>query len=375
MATRAPRSTAAAEAEMLFTPAPPQAPAQPWGTPVQQSGAILVPETESDDDDVLTRVRALVDQFGGDAVNVKIYKRGQVGFDWVDDCSLAVFEEGGLTMVRQRYGAGKFELRIYGPGGLVARPKFSIAEIAQPLTAQAPAMSGELALMLKSVADTQAAMLQTLREVTARPQADPQAAMRDAFALMRDMREAMGINNAPAPAVAPPAPLSALNDALALVRGLREASAELSPEKAAEDSPMAMLSPLVELVKTAMARGQNSAELAPLAMPASLSEAHAENPVQETQTGNDEMLKQMLIAGAVAKLEAMAKANAPHSQGGDFIARNMPDEMIGAFELPNWFEILCEALPKHAATLRTHRAWIEGAKLEADKLLNDNSPG
>jgi hypothetical protein len=347
MATKS-RTLEAAEGWEVQTSAPP-APA---------------PIIEDDEDSILERLRSTQGE-ERDRMKVKVYRKvpGGTGLEWCTDYTVAEWEEGDVARVRQEWGPGNYELRVVSQGkrGILLRDHFRIAQVTrpEPLPAPAPvAQSSELADVVRMLAEGQQRILEA---VSQRP--DPAAQLQSTLGLMVAMREAMGLNTPPPPP--PPAadPGAMLGQLVGAIRTLREVSAEVAPPEPDTSNPLAMLPQVLDLVKTGMSRGQNPAEMPPvqpLTIPSSLADSEPQG----------EPVGILVLRGQLSKLIEMAKANADPAKGGEFVADNLPEEMLPHLTLPNYFDILATF---HGG-VKAHREWFDKARDHAVRLLaEDNS--
>ena len=76
----------------------------------------------------------------------------------------------------------------------------------------------------------------------------------------------------------------------------------------------------------------------------------------------------LVLRGQLSKLIEMAKANADPVKGGEFVADNLPDELLPHLALPNYFDILATF---HGG-VKAHREWFDKARAEAMRILGDD---
>lgn len=386
MATRKVPPTSAVNAETID-----DGEAATWQAPINGAAVsrfVARDETEGDvETGIGDRIRDLVAQSGADRVKVKVYRRNpRTGkLDYCQDYSPDAFDDDGLSMLREDWGAGDYELRVIGSTGILARPSVSIA----PLRT-APAVdnsNSEMAQMLRMLAEGQQRMIEAL---STRP--DPTVQLQSTLALMVSMREAMGLNQAPAPAQSMS---SSLSDIVAAVRSLREVSNEITPKDPDPDNPMALAMPILEVVKTAMQNRQPQPQpqaqpqpqpvyvppvaLQPIRVPASLQGAtvqstapvHVSAPQPESKPVNDpEPTKTPEQAadelrGLLAHLVGMAQTDAPIETAAEFVADNLPDELLMLLESPYWFPFLSQVAPEVAP----HESYFRKVKDRAVFLL------
>lgn len=80
----------------------------------------------------------------------------------------------------------------------------------------------------------------------------------------------------------------------------------------------------------------------------------------------------LVLRGQLQTLVDMAASGADTEAGAQFVADNLPDDLLGYLPLPNILEILAKANPK----VREHEAWILAVRDRALQLIQaeDDSP-
>ena len=78
----------------------------------------------------------------------------------------------------------------------------------------------------------------------------------------------------------------------------------------------------------------------------------------------------LVLRGQLARLCEMAAAGESPEKGGEFVADELPDELLGYLELPNILDILAG----FNGEVRKHPAWFDAARKHAVKLLNEPEP-
>lgn len=239
--------------------------AHPSGVRVAPAHPAAFPAIEDDDEETpADRVAALLgDIRGNDGAIVKLYRTKATGkqgggVDWCDEMTPVEFEAQGIVGIRDKWGPGEYEIRLYAPhpdtGRYTMRAKQRVS-IAAPAfgTVAAPAgIPSEFGQALKAMQETQARMLEAL---TQRPPApDPMAQMGQMFAMMAQMRQAMGDSNSKTP----------LSDIIAAVRELKGVAGELGGGEPA-DPMLAAIPSLVDLIGKAVAQPRAPAPVAPVA--------------------------------------------------------------------------------------------------------------
>lgn len=352
-----------------------------WEVEIPGTRAVVTEEIDEPDPDTpIDRIaRMLAIASDDERASVRLYRvkeKNAHRLEWCKNYSVAEFESGDLEMIRLEWGPGDYQIRLYGKmpgGGLGIRAREEVSIAADPRATSAPLQqqNSELAVVLKTMADQQAAMLQAL---THRPEPmDPVKAMMDTMALLGQMKTVLGEGSNSK---------SQLTDIVAAMREMREVAAEFNPPPPPDDPtggllPMGMQ--LMDLVKTGMQRqapesvvqAAQAPQLSfpPVHLPPSLARhptpqkapEPATAPVQMDLTLNPEtppvdMNQQLdaLRSQLLAPVVAMAAAAQPAQDGADFLYEKLPDELFAMLDDPQWFEMLCQLDP----TLRTHAAWF-----------------
>lgn len=339
--------------------------------PTARAGGAVV-EGEDVETDPGERIAMLIRDSGSDSeASVRVYKRipNSVKYSWCVNYTAGEFQGGDLGMIRDQWGPGEYSLRVYGRGGLLAREDVTIAQqvsAAPTVVASAQSQSDQFMRAIEAIAQGQAALMQAL---STRP--DPTQQMQQTLTLMAQMREAMGLNQNPAPAPAM-SPTAVLKEVIEAVRSMKEISEEINPKAADFENPLSLAGPLLEVIKTAVAQRSGSNEtVAPLSLPPSLQCAPESNPVpapvQTRQTENEQM-GIMLLRGALQGLLQLKEQGEPATAGGRYIAEKIPDELLPYLDLPNWFDIARNFAPE----LAPHEAWVRDATAEAIRILSEN---
>lgn len=340
--------------------------------PAARAGGAVV-EGDELETDPGERIAMLIRDSGSDSeASVRVYKRipNSVKYSWCVNYTATEFQGGDLGMIRDQWGPGEYSLRVYGRGGLLAREDVTIAHqvsAAPAVVASAQPQSDQFTRAIEAIAQGQAALMQAL---TTRP--DPTQQMQQTLTLMVQMREAMGLNQNPAPAAAAVSPTAVLKEVIEAVRSMKEISEEINPKAADPENPLSLAGPLLEVIKTAMVQRSGANEtVAPLSLPHSLQHAPESNPVpapaQTHQTENEQM-GIMLLRGALQGLLQLKERGEPATAGGQYIAEKLPDELLPYLDLPNWFDIARNFAPE----LAPHEAWVREATAEAIRILSDN---
>lgn len=348
--------------------------------PAPAPAPVPAPVVFGDDDDESEpgdRIAALIREAGPQSeTTVRVYRRlpNSVKYAWCVNYTASEFLGGDLGMIREQWGPGEYSLRVYGgQRGIIAREDVVIAPSATGAAATNPALAissqrSELTIALERMAEQQAALIAALSN---RP--DPMQAMQGAIAMMRDMREAMGVpSHVPAPA---PSPTAMLTEIIGAVRSLREVSDEINPKPAGDpDNPMALLPGVIELIKSAVQNQGQAGSVPQIAAPPSLQYkpnpapvAASAVPVDHQPQGQD--MGMLVMRGIMEETLAMKARGDSIEKVAEYLAEKLPDEILPYLELPNWFDIASTFAPN----LREHEAWVRDVAASCIALLNSES--
>lgn len=367
-----------------------------WRLQVQSTGVTAPPETDDEplEESAVDRVFSVLETARtAERATVKLYRVGAKPgqFAWCDDYTVEEFEAGGFAMIREKWGPGEYEIRLYairptdGRFGVLSKPRITIeAGIdaqRNPIAPPAPTVDPAMREMLAQMAANQAAMLQAL---TNRP--DPMANMQQMLSLAASFKQAFGGGESSK---------STITEIVGAIRELKGAASELVPEKsgadADDDSPMKLLPSVLDLVgrfapqagaqSLPMPAGSPGLVFPPVTLPPSI----ASNPVapvdsavsspvtQSHQVSNDvpndeEMnaIQIVLFRGYLGKLCGMS-AGGNVEEAASFVVDKMPNEAIDVLELPNWFEMLAQFYPGAAS----HREWLEKVRVRVLQIINE----
>jgi hypothetical protein len=361
MATRT-RASAAHDADETL----PDLGAPDWG--VQVGALDDEPPEETAEDRVALMLRDMRD---AQNAQVRLYRKNANSkkLAWCADYSPEQFEGGGFDMIRAQWGAGSFEVRVYGKttGGAFGLIGRSEVEIVAPLvTAAAPASNNsELAQILASMADTNSKLLAKLSE-----KPDPTVSMKESFALMAMMREAMGLNGAP---VTPQrSSIGEIIDAIKELKGAQELIAPATPD-ADPDNPMTMLPQIVELVKAALQKP--AADTMPtIRAPLSIAAAPlpvAPMPAPVATVDDQRFEEQMMLAmkEVLAQLVAKVIAQENTDDVAEWVYEKLPDDLVGVLQGDDWFAMLSMVAPE----LKPHEAYLTQVREKALAIFAEES--
>lgn len=346
-----------------------------------------IPEAEQTPAD---RIAVMLDEFGGiERAEVKLYRMDArtKALEFCQTYSPGEFETGGLDMIRGQWGAGTYQIRLYGihpeSGKFVVRARTDI-NIAQPaalaamqMGAAQPQQNSELSRVLGMLIEGQQQIAQALMQ---RPQADPMAQMKDTLALMVTMREAMGLSGAQAQQK------SSIGEIVEAIKEMRAASSLFGGESEDKEPTMMQMLPQVLSAVQSVAGAQPQGQMIQaggafpaVTMPPGFAEPPMPNPAPEVSQATElhaaqiqsleddpDMLEKMLMMANLKKILKMAAENAPVDGAIDFALDKLPDELIEALENDQWFVMLSHIAPD-AAKYQEYLSKVRAGILEALK--------
>jgi hypothetical protein len=370
--------------------------------PLVATAAAVDPDIEETATD---RVSAMLAQAqGADRAEVNVYRMVNGAREYCRKFRPDEFEDGSFDMLREMFGPGEYELRLYSTDPVTR--KFSVRNLTRIKISdikQAPAVRAELpsglSQVLTAIAQGQDRMLTALVEMKQAPQRDPMEEMGKMLTMMTAMRSAMGLDQ-----VQQQSNKSSIGEIVAAIRELRGAAEEIAPPEREEPaSLMGMLPQVLDLVKAgqqSQAPAQVMPEyspapepvLSPVTLPPSMMEmaqapqapinsastmpAFARNlppaaPAAHTDDTEDDSMNPITLIKLRAYLKtlvAMAVKPEPVQAGAQFVYDKLPDDFIDLMELPNWFEMLQSVAPE----VMPHRVWLTNVRDAALKMIEND---
>ena len=333
-----------------------------------------VPETAED------RVSSMLSDFGGTG-SIHIYKRddhGTLGF--ATKMPVEEFDTGWLEMVRARFGAGDFEIRLYAPNpatnktSIRGRQVVRILPDASPKTNPVPQESPQLMALLEK--------MNARIDAMERPQVDPQAQFMQQLSMLKMMREVF--DSGPKTD-----PLEGMQKIIALVSGARELREVIDPNPEPKDPLTAIMPEALATVRSIL-ENQNrnfqpqpqeqwqqpmlpSVELAPTMQPQPQAQPTAQlmpNPAPEEPMGQLTPEEQVRaeFREIVRTLNSLAAINMSPETVADGILERATDEQIDFLADEHWWE----GLQSFDASVTPYKDWYEKvraavvAQLDAD---------
>jgi hypothetical protein len=310
---------------------------------------------------------------GLDRAELKVYKLNQGSLEYCQGFKPEQFEEGNFDLLRDRFGHGEFELRLYATHpqtrkfGIRSKLRVKMSEV--KATASTDNFPSGLAQMLGTIAQGQAQMLDALVQMKQAPQKDPMDEMTKMLTMMGMMRQAMGMDNQPRGG-------SSISEILGAIRELRSAADEVSPQREEPETMMAMLPKVLDIVSAGMNKGsaqaqpEQSQDFQPVQLPPSFAQAPPQPEPQpqpepkHNPTNEDDMANPLVIIKLKAYLKTltdMAVALTPVDKAADFVYDKLPDDLIEIMLLDNWFELLSGFAP----AVKPHEDWLRQVRDKA----------
>ena len=327
-----------------------------------------IPTEDFDDDEpveqtpadrIIAMLRGVND---GDRAYLKVSRVAQGNkIEFCTDYSAADFEAGGLKMIQEQWGPGEYQLILYGTKHLPSgKDHFGIRDrtsvrIAAPLTREGVPVqqaSSELPQFMQQMAQTQERLLQALENRPA--PVDPMVQMTQMFGMMKLMREAMGMDQAPKKE-------NALGDIVAAMRELREVSEEFGPQSSKPAGPMEMVKDMLPMIATAMQARQNPVPAAPVQTQPPV--ATTTPPAESEDMNLSEIMKQKAY---LATLVQMGKDGRQTDEAAKFVYDNLSDDLIDLMAQDDWFTMF-KAI---AGDIDPQREWFQKVRDEALALFD-----
>ena len=345
----------------------------PDDQPLTDAAQQLVPVEPDIEETATDRVSAMLAQASGyDRAELNVYRMVNGAREYCRKFRPDEFEDGSFDMLREMFGPGEYELRLYSTDPVTRKfsvrnlTRIKISDVKTPARAELP--SG-LSQVLTTIAQGQQQMLQALVDIKQAPPKDPMEEMTRMLGMMTAMREAMGLNQQPQGREK-----SSIGEIVSAIRELRGAAEELTPQAEKEpESLMGMLPKVLELVKTGqqaqqgmdpglggmMPQADPGPVLSPVTLPASMMQTQPEDePVKITTA--------FKLRAYLKALVDMAKAKDPVPKAAQFVYEKLPDDLLDMMELPAWYDMLASVAPE----VRDHREYITQVRNAALALLN-----
>jgi len=329
------------------------------------------------------RVAAMMQGVGADdeRAEVKVYRVNQGQLEYCRGFKPDEFESGNFDMLRDRFGAGLYELRLYATNP--ANKKFTIRSklrvtIAEDRIESSPGaqLGGGMAQVLQTIAQGQQQMLEALVSIKSAPPKDSMEEMGKMLTMMAAMREAFGMNQPQG------REKSSIGEIVSAIRELRGAADEISPQTDKEpDGLMSVLPKMLELVskgQESQQAAQQAAQFPPVQLPPSFQAPEQPDPSQFVQQpeqapalNQDEadmkVMTMIKLKSYLKTLVDMAIKLTPVDLAAEFVYEKIPDDLIEIMALDNWFDLLAAVAPD----VKEHREWLQKVRDKALSMFED----
>jgi len=316
------------------------------------------------------RISGLLAQASGEEkCFIQCYRLNKGSLEYCKRYQPNELEDQSFDIIRDDFGAGDFELRLYAADPrtnrwlLRKRTRVQMAEA--PKKPDQAALPNGLSQVLSTIAQGQHQMLDALVQMKQQPQRDQMEEMTKMLNMMTMMREAMGLNQAPATSTR-----SSIGEIVDAIKELRGAAAEVMPEKE-EPGLLGMLPKVLDLVAAGQAQQAQPGvvplpleNLSPVTMPPAFQNGQAQ---QEDDDMNP--LTAFKLRGYLKNLVSFAQRNAPIEEAANYVYMKIPDELIDIMELNSWFSVLSAV----ASEVKPHRDYLQQVRDAALALLNQEN--
>jgi len=341
----------------------------PLGThPLEQPNyqAVEAPQEEIEEtalDRVTAMLRLATD---ADRADLKVYRIKDGVLEYCVSYKPEQFEEGSFELLRKRFGAGDYEIRLYSSDPVTRRfscrnrTRLKIADDKSP--EEATGLPNGMGQVLGAIADGQRQMLEALVQMKQQPQKDPMEEMTKMLSMMTMMRQAMGLDGQVQQK-------SSIGEIVDAIKELRAASSIIDNEDKDEDNPMKLLPQVLELVKAGVVSQPqpmqtHGAIIPPVALPPDLVQAQSEPEEPEEDPQN--------LRGLLAQLLAHRGQENDIPAAAMFIYEQMPDNIVEIMFSQVWWLALSAAAPE----VKPHKEWLKAVRTVAMDLFEqgDNEP-
>ena len=345
-------------------------------TPNDQPNANALTDPEPVEETAAERVQAMLRSVTDDErSDIKVYRVVSGQLEYCAQFTPQEFEGGSFEMLRQRFGHGEYDLRLYS---LNAERKYSIRsrtriKIAPDTRPPGSELSGEMARIMETVARGQQQMLDALVSIKQAPPVDSMAEMTKMLQMMTLMREAMGLNQAQQPQK------SSIAEIMEAVREMRSVAEEINPPKDEPETLMGMLPRVLDLVSATRTPTQDPG-LYPVALPDSMQgpaptpQSEPPKPIEKTPEEraaesaqyDPQTMTYIKLMAHVTHLCSMADDGKTPDEGASYVVEECPDEIIDLLDMPDAVAQLSAMLPQ----VKARADWFEKTRAAALLLLD-----
>jgi len=321
-------------------------------------------EDEPIEETATDRVAAMMSGAGPDErAEVKVYRINSGQLEYCAGYKPDEFESGNFDLLRDRFGAGVYELRLYATNPtskkFAVRQKLRVTIVEDKHAATSGNLGNGMAQVLQTIAQGQQQMLEALVSIKQAPPKDPMEEMGKMMSMMSMMREAMGLNQPQG------REKSSIGEIVSAIRELRGAADEIAPQEKEPDGLMSVLPKMLELVSKGQEHqqvNQQAVHFPPVQLPPSFqAPAQPEQPEQpqtqpETQEQSDmKMFTAIKLKSYLKTLIDLAVKKTPVTTAAEFVYEKIPDELIELMALDNWFDLLSFVAPD----VKDHKEWLQ----------------
>jgi hypothetical protein len=328
-------------------------------------------EDEPIEETATDRVAAMMSGAGPDErAEVKVYRINSGQLEYCAGYKPDEFESGNFDLLRDRFGAGVYELRLYATNPtskkFAVRQKLRVTIVEEKSQTTTGGLGSGMSQVLQTIAQGQQQMLEALVSIKSAPAKDPMEEMTKMMSMMTMMREAMGLNQPQG------REKSSIGEIVSAIRELRGAADEIAPQQDKEpDGLMAVLPKMLELVSKGQQSQQEAAQAAhfpPVQLPASFQAPAQPEPQPQpqeqpaTQEESDmKMFTMIKLKSYLKTLIDLAIKKTSVEQGAEFVYEKIPDDLIEIMALDNWFDLLIFVAPD----VKEHREWLQQVRDKA----------
>ena len=330
-------------------------------------------EDEPIEETATDRVAAMMSGAGPDErAEVKVYRINSGQLEYCAGYKPDEFESGNFDLLRDRFGAGVYELRLYATNPtskkFAVRQKLRVTIVEEKSQTTTGGLGNGMSQVLQTIAQGQQQMLEALVSIKSAPAKDPMEEMTKMMSMMTMMREAMGLNQPQG------REKSSIGEIVSAIRELRGAADEIAPPQDKEpDGLMSVLPKMLELVSKGQQSQQEAAQAAhfpPVQLPASFQAPAQPEPQQApqpqeqpaTQEESDmKMFTMIKLKSYLKSLIDLAVKKSTVEKGAEFVYEKIPDDLIEIMALDNWFDLLTFVAPD----VKDHREWLQQVRDKA----------
>jgi len=322
------------------------------------------------------RVAAMMSSVNGDdRAEVKVYRINSGQLEYCRGYKPEEFESGNFDMIRERFGAGIYELRLYATDPntkkFTVRRKHRVTIVEDKIETSPGGLGSGMAQVLQTIAQGQQQMLEALVSIKQAPPKDSMEEMGKMLTMMATMREAMGLNQPQG------REKSSIGEIVSAIRELRGAADEIAPQEKEPDGLMSVLPKMLELVSKGQEHqqaNQQAVQFPPVQLPPSFQAPAQPEPQEqpqaqpETQEQSDmKMFTAIKLKSYLKTLIDLAGKKTPITTAAEFVYEKIPDELIEIMALDNWFDLLSFVAPD----VKDHKEWLQQVRDTALAMFED----